>query len=150
MNNRQTSKNHGFSSSVPPDERRVEGPMIGTIVFFLLRRVLRRPRSLVFDVAGGVCDYRYLDHAQRHCGIVSREIRSRTIPASTSSLPPDTRATIQLTLLWLMLRNTLHKWMRDDHPPNGGYCISAPSASLQATRRVIADHTGSPTECDFG
>jgi hypothetical protein len=52
MDNRQTSKNHGFSSSVPPDERRVEGPMIGTIVFFLLRRVLRRPRSLVFDVAG--------------------------------------------------------------------------------------------------
>ena len=80
MDNRQTSKNHGFSSSVPPDERRVEGPMIGTIVFFLLRRVLRRPRSLVFDVAGGVRDYRYLDHAQMHCGIVSREIRSRTIP----------------------------------------------------------------------
>jgi hypothetical protein len=69
---------------------RMEGPLIGTMVCFLVAWLVRRSRSLVSDVAGGLRDYRYLDDAQRHCGIVSREIRSGPFPASASSSPSAT------------------------------------------------------------
>jgi hypothetical protein len=67
------------------------GLLIRTIVFFLLREFFTDLGPWYLILMGDVCDCRYLDHAQRHCGIVGRGFRSRTFPASTSSSPPETK-----------------------------------------------------------
>jgi hypothetical protein len=64
---------------------------IRSIVFFLLREFFTDLGPWYLILMGDVCDCRYLDHAQRHCGIVGRGFRSRTFPASTSSSPPETK-----------------------------------------------------------
>jgi hypothetical protein len=61
-------------------------------VFFLLREFFTDLGPWYLILMGDVCDCRYLDHAQRHCGIVGRAFRSRTFPASTSSSPPEQKS----------------------------------------------------------
>jgi hypothetical protein len=56
------------------------GLLIRTIVFFLLREFFTDLGPWYLILMGDVCDCRYLDHAQRHCGIVGRGFRSRTFP----------------------------------------------------------------------
>jgi hypothetical protein len=95
----------------------MEGPLTSTIVCFLLREFfadlgpwyLMSLRTFAIIVT--------LTMPKGIAGLLAERFDPGLFPLRRRVRLPKERATIQLTLLRLMLRNTLHKWMRDDHPP---------------------------------
>ncbi len=67
---------------------RMEGPLIGTIVFFLLRGFLADFGPWYFMLLGAVAIIVTLTMPKGIAG--NRKIRSRPFPTSTSSAPPET------------------------------------------------------------